>query len=128
MTTTDGSALLAAILAHPDEDTPRLVYADWLDEQAAERSEPVPCPRAEFIRVQCELAQLDRTACAWVVEGGPDCESWNSSRDEGRVILWCSACLRARELRNREDKLHNTTAAMTWRKLPWGLSARSDCV
>lgn len=29
----DGDALLRAILAHPEEDTPRLVYADWLDEQ-----------------------------------------------------------------------------------------------
>lgn len=31
---TDGDALLAAVIAHPDEDTPRLVYADWLDENA----------------------------------------------------------------------------------------------
>ncbi len=29
---TDGEALLATIIAKPDEDTPRLVYADWLDE------------------------------------------------------------------------------------------------
>jgi len=28
----DEPALRAAILAHPDEDTPRLAYADWLDE------------------------------------------------------------------------------------------------
>ena len=28
----DGEALLAAILAHPAEDAPRLVYADWLEE------------------------------------------------------------------------------------------------
>jgi len=33
---TDGDALLAAILAAPDEDTPRLMYADWLEEQAGE--------------------------------------------------------------------------------------------
>jgi hypothetical protein len=25
-------ALLADILEHPDDDTPRLVYADWLDD------------------------------------------------------------------------------------------------
>lgn len=31
--TDDGTLLLAAILAQPDEDTPRLAYADWLDEQ-----------------------------------------------------------------------------------------------
>jgi uncharacterized protein (TIGR02996 family) len=30
----DEDALLAAIREHPDEDTPRLAYADWLDEHA----------------------------------------------------------------------------------------------
>ena len=29
---TDDEALLAAIIADPDEDTPRLAYADWLQE------------------------------------------------------------------------------------------------
>ncbi len=29
----DGPALLSAILAHPDEDTPRLMFADWLQSQ-----------------------------------------------------------------------------------------------
>jgi uncharacterized protein (TIGR02996 family) len=48
---TDEDALLAAIVAHPDDDTPRLVYADWLDEHG----QP---DRAEFIRLQCELAQV----------------------------------------------------------------------
>jgi uncharacterized protein (TIGR02996 family) len=49
----DGYALLRAIEANPDEDTPRLVYADWLDEQATCESDRA---RAEFIRVQCALA------------------------------------------------------------------------
>jgi uncharacterized protein (TIGR02996 family) len=43
-------ALLRAICAHPDDDTPRLVYADWLDEN----SQP---ERAEFIRVQVAHAR-----------------------------------------------------------------------
>ena len=43
-------ALRAAITDFPDEDTPRLIYADWLDE--TERPE-----RAEFIRLQIELEQ-----------------------------------------------------------------------
>jgi uncharacterized protein (TIGR02996 family) len=43
----DESALLAAILAHPDEDTPRLMYADWLQENGQPE-------RAEFIRIQCD--------------------------------------------------------------------------
>lgn len=49
MTTED--ALLAAVLAAPDDDVVRLVYADWLEENG--KSE-----RAEFIRVQCELAMV----------------------------------------------------------------------
>jgi uncharacterized protein (TIGR02996 family) len=43
--------LIAAVLAAPDEDAPRLVYADWL----LERSDP----RGELITVQCEIHQLD---------------------------------------------------------------------
>ena len=39
----DGAALLASILAQPAEDTPRLMYADWLEEN----DRPV---RADFIR------------------------------------------------------------------------------
>jgi uncharacterized protein (TIGR02996 family) len=46
----DESALLRAITANAGDDTPRLVYADWLDENEA----PL---QAEFIRVQCRLAQ-----------------------------------------------------------------------
>jgi uncharacterized protein (TIGR02996 family) len=42
--------LLEDILEHPQDDAPRLMYADWLDEHCP--------PRAEFIRVQCRLARL----------------------------------------------------------------------
>jgi uncharacterized protein (TIGR02996 family) len=48
----DEKALLAAIWAHPHEDAPRLIYADWLEEHGQ-------AERAEFIRVQCELARID---------------------------------------------------------------------
>jgi uncharacterized protein (TIGR02996 family) len=44
----DEAALLKAICENPDEDTPRLVYADWLDEQGGESR----AARAEFIRLQ----------------------------------------------------------------------------
>jgi uncharacterized protein (TIGR02996 family) len=40
-----------AICAEPDEDTPRLAFADWLDEHGGG-------DRAEFIRLQCELGRL----------------------------------------------------------------------
>ena len=45
MTTAD--AFLAAILAAPEDDTPRLIFADWLEEDG----DPA---RAEFIRLQIE--------------------------------------------------------------------------
>src|SRR5215216_6655639 len=51
----ENPALLAAIIAHPDEDTPRLMYADWLDENG----DPA---RAEFIRLQCAAAEREHTA------------------------------------------------------------------
>src|SRR4051794_3132813 len=43
-------ALLADICARPEDDAPRLVYADWLEENGNPE-------RAEFIRGQCELAR-----------------------------------------------------------------------
>jgi uncharacterized protein (TIGR02996 family) len=46
-------AFLQAIFAEPNEDTHRLAYADWLED----RGEPAGVARAEFIRVQCELAR-----------------------------------------------------------------------
>lgn len=45
----DRAALLASVLANPDDDAPRLVMADWFDENG----EP---ERAEFIRLQVKLA------------------------------------------------------------------------
>jgi uncharacterized protein (TIGR02996 family) len=50
---TEPDPLLAAVLAAPDDDAPRLVYADWLDEHG--RPE-----RAQFIRLQVELARLPK--------------------------------------------------------------------
>jgi uncharacterized protein (TIGR02996 family) len=49
----DRAAFLAAIIVEPDDDLPRLVYADWLDEHG----EP---ERAEFIRVQCRITAMER--------------------------------------------------------------------
>jgi uncharacterized protein (TIGR02996 family) len=45
------AALLRAVCAEPDDDTPRLVAADWLEEQG----DP---DRAALIRLQIELARL----------------------------------------------------------------------
>lgn len=51
----DEEALLAAIWAEPQEDTPRLAYADWLEETGRQAN----VARAQFIRLQCETAVLD---------------------------------------------------------------------
>jgi uncharacterized protein (TIGR02996 family) len=64
-----GLALLAGIAAEPDEDAPRLVYADYLDEHGDH-------DRAEFIRVQCEAERCRR--------GDPQCTSGSAS--------WCPVC------------------------------------
>ena len=47
----DRDALLAGILADPDADLPRLVFADWLEETG----HPANCARAEYIRLAIEL-------------------------------------------------------------------------
>ncbi len=51
-------AFLQSIIDAPDDDTHRLVFADWLDDHG----EP---ERAEFIRVQCELASLVGGGLRW---------------------------------------------------------------
>ncbi len=48
---TEAEAFLQRIRAFPDEDTPRLIFADWLDEFGD--------PRGQFIRVQLALAQMN---------------------------------------------------------------------
>lgn len=127
---TDGGALLRAILADPADDTVRLAYADWLQENAA----AVPCrdcggggrwrdsrmpggdtdcgrchgvgtfpdgraERAEFVRVQIELASMP--AYRYVRDDIDWSDPWLSSE-----------CKRAIQLRRRErDLFHAHSAA-----------------
>lgn len=55
-------ALFAAICENPDDDTPRLVYADWVQEHGQPE-------RGEFIRLQCEYARQLRAG-----DPAPDAE------------------------------------------------------
>jgi uncharacterized protein (TIGR02996 family) len=48
---TDREALLRAVAANPDDDTPRLIYADCLDEIGGEAN----VARARFIRLQIDI-------------------------------------------------------------------------
>lgn len=71
---TDEHKFLTQILADPADDTPRLVYADWLDEHGT----PKRRARAEFVRVQCKRARL--------VASPPDPECGSVSD------RWCPVC------------------------------------
>lgn len=92
-------ALLAAICAEPEEDTPRLAYADWLDEHAGslpKAKRESARLRAELIRVQCALFRMP-----------PEEEDADSATS--RV-----------ELENREaELLKNTNRRQAWAK-PFG--------
>jgi len=49
----DAEPFLQRIRAFPDDDSPRLIFADWLDEHGGRESD-----RAAFIRIQVALASL----------------------------------------------------------------------
>ena len=83
----DGDALLRAIIANPGEDTPRLAYADWLDE----RGEEGDAERAEFIRLQVWL---------WA---NPACGSCSGA--EWAAGKLCAECRRREALRDRQADL-----------------------
>lgn len=63
------AAFHRAIIAEPDDDAPRLIYADWLDEQG-------DADRAEFIRLQIQLSRM--------LPGEPSREWIKSRADELR--------------------------------------------
>ncbi|MCI0700669.1 MAG: TIGR02996 domain-containing protein, partial [Planctomycetia bacterium] len=83
-------AFIEAIAAHRDEDTPRLVFADWLQENGEE-------DRAEFIRLECELA-THRRELAWRSPLPEHLqELWNLSRElfDLRSSFWFEPFFRA---------------------------------
>jgi uncharacterized protein (TIGR02996 family) len=65
-------AFLEAILEDPDDDTPRLIFADWLEEQ----SDPDLAARGELVRLQCELA-------SWV----PDLDRRTRLQERERLLI-----------------------------------------
>lgn len=89
---TDHPGFLADILDRPDDDTPRLIYADWLEDRG--QSE-----RAEFILVQVEHARIVAggfAECGGFSWHSPDCVAGTT----GRI-----ACNRLRRLRERAGSL-----------------------
>lgn len=69
---TDAAAVRQAfiddIIEHPEDDAVRLIFADWLEDHGQEE-------RAEFIRVQCEIARMEESgeACDIDPEVGHTC-------------------------------------------------------
>jgi uncharacterized protein (TIGR02996 family) len=99
----DYLALLRGVRERPADDLPRLVIADWLDEHGEG-------DRAEFIRVQCELARRG--------------EGWSEARKEVRrrvllreisdtaaAILLATAETHPDALQGREQELLAVNAA-----------------
>lgn len=74
--------LMRAIIESPDDDTPRLIFADWLEENGEEK-------RAEFIRVQIGLEKSKG-------------HSWTGQQvHENNDVCGCSYCI----FRRREQYL-----------------------
>lgn len=59
--TTHDEAFLEAIREHPNDDAPRLIYADWLEEHGGRAG----AARAEFIRIQCERERVPFRSPRW---------------------------------------------------------------
>lgn len=78
-------ALFAAILARPDDDTPRLAFADWLDEQDG----PGAGDWAAVIRSQVEAARAGRLSPRWVDLAYAQADVFRRHRDDW-VPVWPS--------------------------------------
>ena len=65
MTSQEEQSFLTVIVANPDDDTPRLVFADWLDERGTDDDRA----RAALIRAQCRLEYLPPGRARRTLEG-----------------------------------------------------------
>ena len=98
--------ILRAILDDPFDDLPRLAYADLLEERGENA-------RAEFVRVQLELARLRRVGC----HEGEECN----------VTGPCDECVReveAIKLEYRERELFVANAGVWTEDLPEQLTTK----
>ncbi len=82
---TEREALLRAVIDSPDDDAPRLVYADWLDEHGETEADRA---RAAFIRLQVEYARLDRYDPRRLDLEGQAEALLNAQREGGEPRAW----------------------------------------
>lgn len=66
---TEHDELIRCVCLAPDDDLPRLIYADWCDEQGETE-------RAEFIRVQVEKVQVYQGRPKGIMSPYVDTHSW----------------------------------------------------
>ena len=85
--TSDGDALRRAIVARPDDDTLRLIFADWLDENG--RPERAAFIRAQVWAVQAEPFSPDARRHARTADRvpKPQTDEWAKSVSQ-RVRAW----------------------------------------
>lgn len=104
----DREAFLRSICEPPDEDTPRLVYADWLQEHGEH-------DRAEFIRVQVEAAAADRLGFMW--QKSSTRRAPMLFRDLHKIQPWNHPVISA-TLREHPGyaQLSSNTSAILWRR------------
>ena len=108
--TSDGEALYAACLDQSSEDTPRLVYADWLDEQGEVR---VRCPA-------CEAVGYSTDYCSLCLKSGTVPDRSNAARAELIRVQCALAMLDKpyRKIAQRARERELLAAARTWETLP----------
>jgi uncharacterized protein (TIGR02996 family) len=108
---------IATIAANHDEDVPRLMCADWLTDHGED-------DRAEFIRVQCELARTPKVVhyaerhgktlsdyrCEW-------CNSLFGFPSDEPFILMCPKCKEGRTSVRQKTQYAEST---------WGLNNREQ--
>lgn len=90
MTTVESAkdAILQDIIANPEDDGLRLIYADWLEDNG----DGMDSLLAEFIRIQCRIAQME-------IESG---------HPKTTPLAWsckCDVCVAAVPIRKREAEL-----------------------
>jgi uncharacterized protein (TIGR02996 family) len=101
------------VCRHRGDDTPRLIFADWLDEHGEGE-------RAEFIRLQTCIAAIEQTcSCAACVRrrGGGQHTNGPCAVDQERDVVDAEGRTRQALLRRRERELLGRTAVMTTRQV-----------
>jgi uncharacterized protein (TIGR02996 family) len=108
------AALFRAVLDNPDEDTPRLTFADWL----ATNGEP---HRAAFIRTQVALAQIPsvtRAGDPWRLGFSLGSSCWTEPPAEPFVFAWDKHSPERNRLREEIRALEEAHAARWKHELP----------